>query len=162
MPLALPKDLPDWLTYLAIAIGLAMFVLPWLLSRGESEADNSNSTSGTHSNIGDISGGVNAIGQGATALQLNNSGIINVGQQPFEMTNEVMSDIAEKLHGQSTVKLFAVGSSRSCEAVTKLANFLRVRGIETSICIVGVLVPPLAVAVEFREDGVAVNADLTR
>lgn len=58
------------------------------------------------------------------------------------------------------VQLFAVGSSRSQGAVSQLAGFLNERGIGTSLSFVGMLVPPLSNAVEFRGDGVYVNADI--
>ena len=143
MPIVFPNVEPwvaEWMLWGAAALLLLAFGL-W--AYGLREVDHP-SVSQSHSGSGHII----------------NAHSVAFGKQLFEMTDALMTEIARKVAVHDLVKLTAVGSSRSYEAVVRLSSYLQGLGKQVSISMIGVMAPPLSQPVEIRGNEVYVNADL--
>lgn len=86
--------------------------------------------------------------------------IMNFGRQSLQMTKEQMARVFSDIQGMTIKSLTAVGSQRSIEAASALQEYLRERGIHTTLNRIGTMAPPMAGPLELRGDSLHVNADI--
>lgn len=87
--------------------------------------------------------------------------VINVGPPRFEMTEEVMESVFQKVGAPRPIKMCWITSNGSEAAAKKLANYLSLRGFSISEwSYAHQLIPSLSEPVEFKDDELLVDVSV--
>lgn len=164
VPMIVPQIEP-WVGYSLLAVAGIMFLVAlalWLSGWARKPDDvQSNSASGDRAvavggdNHAPIKTGDTNQNFGANLGHIGS--VHQHGPVPFEMTEALMTDVANQLGEAHPISVYAVGGKKSQQAVALLAAFLRSKGFAIEMNSIGILSPPLDQPIELRAGGVYVG-----